>query len=383
MEIVDYELFQVPPRWLFLKVITDEGVVGWGEPLIEGSRQTVSQAVKELMEKFLLGSDPHRIEDNWQAMHRGSFYRGGPILMSAIAGIDQALWDIKGKTLDVPVYELLGGRTRDRIKVFRWIGGEKPADIASEARSMVDAGYDVLKMDAVERITHIDSPETMTHAVDRIEAVRTNIGDDVCLAVDFRGRTSKATAKQLARAIEPFQIMFIEEPTSPEKTALLPEIATHTNIPIATGDRLYTRWQFDRVLQDGAVDVVQPNISHVGGISEGRRIGVFAETRDAAIAFNCPHGPIGMAAAMQVASCIPNFLVLEHGFASDSDPTSDVYSYSLDDSLFEMRDGYMAVPDKPGLGIQIDEDAVRELSSEDTTWQNPLWRHEDGSIAGW
>jgi len=383
MEIIDYEMFQVPPRWLFLKITTDEGVVGWGEPLVEGSTRTVKQAVTDLMDQFLMGADPLRIEDNWQSMYRGIFYRGGPILMAAIAGIDQALWDIKGRVLDVPVYDLLGGRTRDRLKVFRWIGGKRPDDVATEAESMVEAGYDVLKIDAAERVAHVDTPDTITHVVDRIAEIRSSVDDDVRIAVDFRGRISVAMAKRLADTIDPYQIMFIEEPTPPEKVSHLPEIAKHTTTPIATGDRLYNRWQFDPVLRDGNVDIVQPNLSHTGGISEVHRIASSAETSGAAVALNCPHGPIAMAAAMQIASCISNFLVLEHGFAIDQNSSSEVYNYIQNDSVFQMEDGYVEIPERPGLGVDIDESTVRDLAQENANWNNPLWRHKDGSVAEW
>ncbi|WP_225335549.1 galactonate dehydratase [Halomicrobium urmianum] len=381
--IADYELFEVPPRWLFLRVETADGTVGWGEPVVEGRAKTVRAAVEELMDNYLLGEDPTDIEDHWQTMYRGGFYRGGPVLMSAIAGVDQALWDIKGKQLGAPVHELLGGNARNRVRVYQWIGGDRPSEVADEARQKVDAGFTALKMNAVSELERIDDPASVQAAVDRLCEVREAVGDEVDVGVDFHGRATKPMAKRLAAALEPHEPMFVEEPVLPEHNDALPEIAAHTTIPIATGERMYSRWDFRDVLEDGAVDVIQPDLSHAGGITEVNKIASMAEAYDVALAPHCPLGPIALAACVQVDACSPNALVQEQSLNIHYNETTDVLDYLADPSVFEYRDGYVGIPSDPGLGIEIDEDHVREQAEKTVDWHNPVWRHEDGSVAEW
>ncbi|MFC7141022.1 galactonate dehydratase [Halosimplex aquaticum] len=381
--IVNYELFEVPPRWLFLRVETDDGTVGWGEPIVEGRARTVRTAVEELMDNYLLGADPSRIEDHWQTMYRGGFYRGGPVLMSAIAGIDQALWDIKGKQLETPVYELLGGASRDRIRVYQWIGGDRPSDVADEARTKVDAGFSALKMNATGKIERVDDPETIDTAVDRLRKVREAVGDGVDVGVDFHGRVSKPMAKKLAKALEPYEPMFIEEPVLPEHNDALPAIASHTTVPIATGERMYSRWDFKEVFEQGVVDVIQPDLSHAGGITEVKKIAAMAEAYDVALAPHCPLGPIALASCIQVTTCSPNTLIQEQSLNIHYNESSDVLDYLAEPTVFEYDEGYVRVPDAPGLGIDVNEEYVREQAEKTVDWHNPVWRHEDGSVAEW
>ncbi len=383
MKVENYELFEVPPRWLFLKVTTDTGIVGWGEPIVEGRVQTVRAAVSELMENYLIDEDPLRIEDHWQAMYRGGFYRGGPILMSAIAGIDQALWDIKGKHHDAPVYELLGGPARERIKVYQWAGGEQPEDVAREAASLVDRGYSAVKMDATERMEYIATPEDIDEVVMRVAKVREAVGDSVDVCVDFRGRVSKAMAKRLMSQLDSLEPAFVEEPISPEHNNLLSTIETQTTTPIATGERLYTRWDFRSLLEKGAVDVVQPVVSHAGGISEVLRIASLAETYDVAVAPNCPLGPIAVAASVQVCTRIPNLFLQDHGSQIQLEDSETPNTYLEDPTVFDVDEGFVDPPTDPGLGITIQEETVREMAGTDIDWTGPLFRHPDGSIAGW
>lgn len=381
MKIVSYEMFEVPPRWLFLKVTTDTGIIGWGEPVVEGRVQTVRAAVTELMENYLLEKDPLRIEDHWQAMYRGGFYRGGPILMSAIAGIDQALWDIKGQYYGAPIYELLGGQTRDRIRVYQWAGGDHPSDVAVEAESLVDSGYSAVKMDATERLEYIATPKDLEQIIDRVAHVREAVGDDVDICIDFRGRISKATAKRLMSKLDEYEPAFIEEPTSPEHTNLLPAIENHSTTPIATGERLYTRWDCRPLFERGAVDVIQPVVSHAGGISELLRIASLAETYDVTVAPNCPLGPIAVAASMQVCMRIPNLFIQDHG--SNLQTNTAPHTYLENPEVFDVENGYVTPSENPGLGITIDEEQVREMAELDIDWTSPLFRHPDGSVAGW
>jgi len=382
MEITEYELFKVPPRWLFLKVTTSDGTVGWGEPVVEGRAKSVRAAVEELMDGYLLGKDPSPIEDHWQTMYRGGFYRGGPVLMSAIAGIDQALWDIKGKRFDAPVYDLLGGKARDRVRVYQWIGGDRPADVGAAAEEKVEAGFTALKMNATEEMRRVDSPAAVDAARERLAEVRAAVGDEVDVGVDFHGRVAKSMAKRVAQALEPYDPMFIEEPVLPEHNDALPEIARHTTTSIATGERLYSRWDFKEIFEQGVVDVIQPDLSHAGGISEVKRIASMAEAYDVAMAPHCPLGPIALASCIQVDACTPNAFIQEQSLDIHYNETSDVLDYLADPAVFEYEDGYVDLPEGPGLGIDVDEATVRERAG-DVDWHNPVWRHDDGSVAEW
>ena len=382
MEIADYELFQVPPRWLFLRVETDTGLVGWGEPVVEGRARTVETAVEELFETYLLGEDPLRIEDHWQTMYRGGFYRGGPVLMSAIAGVDQALWDVSGKHLDVPVYQLLGGPARERMRVYQWVGGDRPTDVAEQAAEQVEAGFTALKMNATPEMRRVDTPAAVEAAVDRLGAVRETVGDEVDIGVDFHGRVAKSQAKKLAAALEVHDPFFVEEPVPPGHEDALPAVANHTSTPIATGERLYSRWEFTELFEDGAVDVIQPDLSHAGGISEVKRIAAMAEAYDVALAPHCPLGPIALAACLQVDAVAGNALIQEQSLDIHYNETRGVLHYLENRSEFAFDDGYVELSTEPGLGIDIDEERVRD-NAGDVDWHNPVWRHEDGSIAEW
>ncbi len=382
-EITDYELFEVPPRWLFLRIETSDGLVGWGEPVVEGRAKTVRTAVEELMDNYLLGEDPSRIEDHWQTMYRGGFYRGGPVLMSAIAGIDQALWDIKGKRFDAPVHELLGGKARDRIRVYQWIGGDRPSDVAEQAREQVEAGFTALKMNATEEIERVDDPATIQAAVDRLRQVREAVGDEVDIGVDFHGRVTKPMAKRLVEELAPYEPMFVEEPVLPEHNDALPEISQHTTTPIATGERMFSRWDYKSLFENGTVDVIQPDLSHAGGITEVKKIAAMAEAYDVAMAPHCPLGPIALASCLQVDATAANAVIQEQSLDIHYNETSDVLDYLADPAVFDYDDGYVEIPDDPGLGVEIDEEYVREQAELDHDWHNPVWRHDDGSVAEW
>ncbi|NGM70730.1 galactonate dehydratase [Natronolimnobius sp. AArcel1] len=381
--ITEYELFEVPPRWVFLKITTSDGTVGWGEPVVEGRAKTVRTAVEELMDNYLLDEDPSRIEHHWQRLYRGGFYRGGPILMSAISGIDQALWDIKAKQFDAPIYELLGGAARDRIRVYQWIGGDRPSEVGHAAVEKVDNGFTALKMNGTSEMRRVDTPGAVQEARDRLSEVRDAVGDDVDIGVDFHGRVSKPMAKRLVEALEPYEPMFIEEPVLPEHNDALPEIAQHTTVPIATGERMYSRWDFKSLFKQGVVDVIQPDLSHAGGITEVKKIASMAEAYDVAVAPHCPLGPIALASCIQVDACTPNALIQEQSLNIHYNQTSDVLDYLADPTVFEYQDGYVTLPTGPGLGINIDEDVVRERAAQDVNWHNPVWRHDDGSVAEW
>ncbi|MFB9275984.1 galactonate dehydratase [Cohnella cellulosilytica] len=382
MKITKMETFVVPPRWLFLKIETDEGISGWGEPIVEGKAHTVKAAVEELS-GYLIGQNPLDIEDHWQAMYRGGFYRGGPILMSAIAGIDQALWDIKGKFHQAPIYQLMGGACRKSMKVYSWIGGDRPSDVGEAAVRAQAAGFTAVKMNATEELQYVDSYEKIDQVLERVAAVRTAAGPHFGIGIDFHGRVHKPMAKILAKELEAYRPLFIEEPVLPENNEALRDIANATHIPIATGERMFSRWDFKSLLSDGYVDIIQPDVSHAGGITECKKIASMAEAYDVALAPHCPLGPIALAACLQVDATCHNAFIQEQSLGIHYNQGNDLLDYITDPSVFAYTDGHVAIPAGPGLGIEIDEAHVRKMAEVGHNWKNPLWRHADGSVAEW
>jgi galactonate dehydratase len=267
--------------------------------------------------------------------------------------------------------------------VYQWIGGDRPSEAAEQAEKKVEAGFTAFKMNATSDVERVDDPATVEAAVNRLREVREAVGPEIDIGVDFHGRVSKPMAKRLAKALEPYEPMFIEEPVLPEHNDVLPDIANHTTIPIATGERMYSRWDFKEVFENRAVDIIQPDLSHAGGITEVRKIAAMAEAYDVAIAPHCPLGPIALASAIQVDACSPNALIQEQSLNIHYNETTDVLDYLDDTSVFEYRDGFVKVPDNPGLGIEINEEFVREQAEKTVNWHNPVWRHEDGSVAEW
>jgi len=382
MKITRLTTFVVPPRWLFLRIDTDQGICGWGEPIVEGRAHTIAAAVDELSD-YLVGKDPRHIEDLWSVMYRGGFYRGGPVLMSAIAGIDQALWDIKGKHLGQPVHALLGGPVRERIRVYSWIGGDRPADTARAAKDAVARGFTAVKMNATEEMQYVDTYEKVEQVLANVQAVREAVGPHVGLGLDFHGRVHKPMAKVLMRELAPYKLMFIEEPVLSEHLEALPELAAVSPAPIALGERLYSRYDFKRVLAIGGVDILQPDPSHAGGITETRKIAAMAEAYDVAIALHCPLGPIALAANLQLDAVCHNAFIQEQSLGIHYNAGNDLLDYVSDRSVFAYEDGFVAIPGGPGLGIEVNEAYVTERASAGHRWRNPVWRHADGSVAEW
>jgi galactonate dehydratase len=382
MKITAITTFLVPPRWCFVRIDTDAGISGWGEPVVEGRAHTVAAAVDELSD-YLIGRDPRPIEDHWSVMYRGGFYRGGPILMSALAGIDQALWDIKGKHLGVPVHELLGGPVRNRIRVYSWIGGDRPAETAAAATAAVARGFTAVKMNGTEEMQYVDTFDKVTRVLENVQAVRDAVGPDIGLGVDFHGRVHKPMAKVLMRELAPFKLMFIEEPVLSEHLEAIPELAAISPAPIALGERLYSRYDFKRVLQTGGVDIIQPDPSHAGGITETRKIAAMAEAYDVALALHCPLGPIALAANLQLDAVCHNAFIQEQSLGIHYNAGNDLLDYVVDRSVFAYEDGFVAIPGGPGLGIEVNQDYVTERAAIGHRWRNPIWRHADGSVAEW
>jgi len=379
--ITRVEAFPVAPRWVFVRIETADGLTGWGEASLEGYADVVVAAVNQFSQ-YLIGKDPSTIEDHWQVLTKGGFYRGGPVLASAVAGVDQALWDLLGKRLGVPVHQLLGGKVRDRIRAYGWVGGDDPSEVAEHIQAQIEAGLTAVKMNASGKMSRGGSLSELNGVVDRVSSARSVLGPDRDVAVDCHGRFSLATARRLAPLIEPFHPFFIEEPVVPENSHLIKHVVNSTNIPIATGERLYSRQEFLPVLQAG-VPIIQPDISHAGGISEVRRIAALAETFDAVVAPHCPLGPLALASCLQVGFATTNFLIQEQSLGIHYNKGAEVLDYLVNPEPLTFVDGHFLLLTAPGLGIEIDESAVRSASAKWDGWHNPIWRHDDGSFAEW
>jgi galactonate dehydratase len=368
LKVTKLETFLVQPRWLFLKVHTDAGIVGLGEPVVEGRAETVQAAVKEI-EPYLVGKDPRQVTHHWQAIYRHAFYRGGPVLTSALSGIDMALWDIKGKALGVPVYELLGGPTRSKVRVYAH------ARSVAAIRQGVAAGFTAFKTGPQFRRKYpryVETPSQVNYAVEQFAALRKAAGDDVDIAIDFHGKVSPALAKLLIKGLEPHQPMFVEEPINCQNHDVMADIARGTFLPIATGERVFTKWGFREVLEKHAATILQPDLCHAGGITECRLIAGMAESYYAAVAPHNPLGPISLAAGIQLAASIPNFLCQEQ--------------VSLGEGYlkkpFVVKNGFVDVPSGPGLGIELDEAAVAAKIGH--KWRSTeSYDEDDGSVVDW
>ena len=374
MKITRLETFLVKPRSLFLKIHTDEGLVGLGEPILEGRALTCAQAVAELA-PYLVGQDPTRVVHHWQSMYRQAFYRSGPVLTSALSGVEQALWDLSGKAVGLPVYRMLGGPLRDRIRMYRGVGGSNPEDAAKNAIACVAEGYTAMKTGVAggrpARI--VESPAFVDRVVSQFAAMREAVGQEIDIAIDFHGAISPQTAGLLIKALEPYQPMFYEEPVQCQNVDVLADLARKTHIPIATGERLFTKWGFREVLERRAASILQPDISHAGGIFEARLIAGMAESFYAGIAPHCPLGCIALAACLQVDASIPNFLIQEQG----------ALGKGCLKQPFVVKDGFIDIPQGPGLGIELDEEAILDqITTED--WKNPRTFHpDDGVVVDW
>jgi galactonate dehydratase len=379
-KIARIETFFAPPRWLFVRVEADDGAFGWGEASLEGWSEAVDGVFEAYRDRFI-GADPFNIEDIWQVGFRGGFYRGGAVIMSALSGLEQALWDLKGRVLGLPVWQMLGGKVRERVRSYAWIGGDRPNEIAAAAQVPRSQGFTAVKMNATAELDWLGTPKAFDDVAERVVAAQAQ-GMDVGL--DFHGRVHRPLAKQLAKALEPLGLLFIEEPLLSENPEGLREIAALVSTPIALGERLYTRWEFKPVFERGHVDIIQPDLSHAGGILEVRKIAAMAEAYDVAVAPHCPLGPLALASCLQIAACTPNHAIQEISLGIHYNTGGhDLLNFCTDKTPLTPVDGYLPVPDGPGLGVDIDEAAVREADKDRHRWRNPVWRTSDGSFAEW
>ena len=382
MKITQVNTYHVRPRWGFVEIETDAGYTGWGEAVLEGHCDAVLACVNE-MKPYLLGKDPANIEDFSAVLYRAGFYRGGGVLMSAIAGIDQALWDIKGKVFNAPVYQLMGGKCRESIRVYSWIGGDRPADTGAMAKERKDAGFTAVKMNATAELQMIDTYDKIDAVLERVAAIRESCGKHFGIAIDFHGRVHKPMAKILAKKLEEFDPMSIEEPVLCENMECFKELAVNCNIPIATGERLFTKYDFKRLLQSGGVDIIQPDLSHAGGITEVKKIASMAEAYDVALAPHCPLGPIALPACQNLDATCYNAVIQEQSIGIHYNVGKSVLDYALNKEDFVFENGSVKMPTKPGLGIEVNKVLVLEENKTPHQWKNPVWRHKDGSVAEW
>jgi galactonate dehydratase len=303
--------------------------------------------------------------------------------MSAIAGIDQALWDIKGKRLGQPVYELLGGLVRDRMKVYSWVGGDRPADVIRDIRRLREGGFDTFKMNGTEELALIDSARKVDEAVARIAEIREAFGHEIEFGIDFHGRVAAPMAKPLLKALEPYRPLFVEEPVLAEQAEYYPRLAEQTAIPLAAGERMFSRFDFKRVFAAGGIAIVQPDLSHAGGITECFKIAAMAEAHDVAFAPHCPLGPVALAACLAVDFVSHNAVFQEQSMGIHYNQGAELLDFVRNKADFHIDNGFIAPLPGPGLGVDIDEERVIEASRTAPDWRNPVWRHADGSVAEW
>jgi galactonate dehydratase len=358
--------------WVFVLVETDAGITGVGEASLEGKEKAVEAAVSDLA-RFIVGRDPTRIEQNWQMMYRHGFWRGGVVLNTALSGIEQALWDITGKELGVPVYRLLGGATRDRIPLYTHVGGRTPDELAANSRALVDAGWRGLKTGSLGFEGFDTEGQCIRATVERIRIMREAVGPDVLIMMDAHGRHTPGQAIRLLRALEPYDLFFFEEAVPPDNVAALQRLSrAETNVPLATGERLFTKWGYRELLENQYVDIIQPDVCHDGGILETCKIAAMAETYYVRVAPHNPNGPVATAASIQVSAVLPGFCILE--FAQNQPWRDQVLKNPL-----EIVDGCVSLPQEPGLGVELDMEAIAGLPYQPRDYQSAFW--PDGAPA--
>jgi galactonate dehydratase len=362
IKVTKIESFVLKNSWVFVKISTDAGVTGWGEMLKDDAKACAAGALE--VAHYLVGQDPCRVVHHWQAIHRGAFYRGGPIKTAISSGIDQALWDIKGKVYGVPVYKLMGGPTRDRARVYGELG-------KGNGVSAIKVG---LRGNTRSPFKYNEGMKFVEEVVERFKALRTKVGSGVDIGIDFHGAIEPPTAMVLMKAIEPYYPWFYEEIVQALNVDVMAELARKTHIPIATGERIFTKWGFKEILEKRAAVILQPDICYAGGITELKIIAGMAEAYYTPLAPHNPQGPCSLAASLQIAGSIPNFMIQERG--------DNEYSDLLAKPLPPIKDGHRPLPAGPGLGIEIDENKLMAQVGEPKPY---LTRYDpdDGSVVDW
>lgn len=362
-------------NWLFVVVDTDEGVRGIGEGSLPGHPLAVAAAVEEYRD-YVVGEDPARIQHLWQRMYRQPFFRSGAVTLSAMSAIEQALWDIKGKVARLPVYELLGGRCHDRIKLYvNGPSGDTLEEYADSGRALVERGYTAMKTGATVPVRAVQGDAVLRDIAARFEALRAGVGDDVEIAFDAHGRFSPAMSIELARALEPYNVWFLEEPALPENAKGLAQVARATSIPVAIGERLFTKWAFREVLELGAAALLQPDLAHCGGVLEARAIAAMAEVYFCGFAPHNPLGPVNTLVSAHVGMASPNFVALETCLYPP-DWTRDLLQEPL-----ALAGGWLELSDRPGWGAELDVDLCR--AHPYAPHALPILEHPSGAIADW
>ncbi len=355
MKIIDIKPFVVDcfrTNWVFVKVYTDEGITGIGEGTLEYKEKAFLGALEHIRE-YLTGKNPLNIEQHFHGIYRDAYWRGGPVLMSALSAVEMALWDILGKSLNVPVYQLLGGMVNEKVRIYvnGWFAGAKePEEFGTKAKEAVKRGVTALKWDPFGKNYLNISNAELDRALRNVAAVREAVGDEVDILIEAHGRFNIPTGIKIAKELEQFKPMFLEEPTPPDSLEALKAVRDKSPVAISAGERLYTRWDYRRFFDMMPADYIQPDISHAGGIMELKKIAAEAECRYIPFAPHNPSGPVANAATLQLAATCPNFEILEIMY-SDVEWRKDVTDESL-----EYKDGYINIPDKPGLGIEINEE---------------------------
>ncbi|CCO50342.1 galactonate dehydratase [Vibrio nigripulchritudo SOn1] len=382
MKIINLTTYLVSPRWLFLKIETDQGLTGWGESVLEGHARTLAAKVDELRD-VLIGRNPLHIEDIWQSIYRNGCYRGGPVLMSALSGIDIALWDIKGKFFDVPIHALFGGAVRNKVRTYCWIGGDRSENLIEDANALLVKGYDACKMNVCEELQIVDKYSKIDAIVRKLSDLRSTVGDSMDLAFDFHGRVHGPMAGILLKELEHLHPLFVEDAVASQHIDLMADLSRSTSIPLVIGERLHSRFDFKPVFEKRAALIINPDTVHVGGISEMVRIGTMAEAYDVALAPHCPLGPIALAACLQVDAVCYTAFIQEQSLGIHYNASGELLDYVKNPDSFIVKDGYIAIPQGAGLGIEINEEMVIERAKSGHNWRAPEWRHDDGSIAEW
>jgi len=368
--------------YVFVKLETDAGVVGWGEATLEGKAGAVMACVEDFRE-FLIGADPMLVEHHWQSMYVHSFYRAGPVMGSAISGIDQALWDIHGKLLGMPVYKLLGGPMDPRgVRGYYHARASSPEQLRKLRETAESLGVTCFKSGIPGLYEWIEGHAKIRRAIQGIEILRTHLGPDIDIAIDFHAKTSPTVASIIIKEVEPLNLLFVEEPCPPENVKAMARIARRSTTPIATGERLVASYGCRELIELGVADILQPDINHVGGITALWKVGAMAEASGISMAPHACEGPIGGIATLHVDAVMPNFLVQEVCSGVQPTRTEKVWEEWLGFPAMRMVNGRFPLPDKPGLGFDLSEEALKKYPFGGTRAMARVF-HPDGSVAEW